>query len=300
MRAYLTEFFETFDYPAEARTVLTAAYDRMIADKPCSDRFFSLIEAYEKNICLDYGAAIGEAAEISRASGVDPYTGQLLLFVCFSRHLRECYRERGLDDTIWKNSMLDLRYKAVECHLVYGVWGTFVAWWFDRFFNMTRFALGRLQFEIVPFGHEIEKNGVHLTPQSPVINVHIPRTGTPLVHESVTEAYAQAARFFAPQLGTAPTVFLCNTWLFFDKHREMLPPTSNILRFMDDYVIVQAGEYEDYSQLWRLFDCNYTGDPDALPSDTTLRRAYIARIKRGERTGWGTGIMIYQNNANTQ
>ena len=300
MRAYLTEFFDMFDYPFVAKATLESAYERMVADHDCSDRFASLITAYEKDICMDYGAAIGEAAEISRAAGVEVYTGQLVLLICFSRHLRECYREAGIDDAIWKESMLDLRYKTVECQLVYGVWGTFVAGWFDRFFNMTRFALGRLQFEIIPFGHEIEMNGVHLTAQSPIINVHIPRTGTPLAYESVTEAYARAARFFSNKLDGAPIVFLCNTWLFFEKHREMLAPTSNIRRFMDDYVIVQTGEYEDYSQIWRLFDCNYTGDPDALPADSSLRRAYIALIRRGEKTGWGTGIMIYQNNANTQ
>ena len=213
---------------------------------------------------------------------------------CLSQRLRQRYRQQGIDDGIWQNTMLDLKYKAVECHLVEGVWGTFVAKWNEGFFNMTRFALGRLQFELKPFGYEYAKNGVVLTPDSSVINTHIPRSEQPLTQESVQESYALAADFFKERLQGAPVAFYCSSWLLFDRHREMLKPASNIRRFIEDFDIVEAGEYKDYGEVWRLFDKRYTGDPDGMPADSSLRRAYIALMKKGEKTGFGKGVFLYQ------
>ena len=76
---------------------------------------------------------------------------------------------------------------------------------------------------------------------------------------------------------------------------EMLKSDSNILAFMNDYTLVASGEYGSYGEVWRLFDKNYDGDPSHLPTDSSLRRAYVDIISRGERTGWGKGVFIYGN-----
>ena len=44
--------------------------------------------------------------------------------------------------------------------------------------------------------------------------------------------------------------------------------------------------------MWRLFDCLYTGDPDSLPGDSSLRRAYIRRIREKIPTAWSQGVFI--------
>ncbi|MBQ8356769.1 MAG: DUF5596 domain-containing protein [Clostridia bacterium] len=293
MHAYLNDFFELLDYPAQAREVFTLAYRKICASAKAAPRLAALLNRYSENKDLDYPAAIREAGELGEQAGVLPYTTHALLFICLSKRLREYYREQGIDDTIWQNSMLDLKYKAVECYLLHGVWGTFVAQWNKGFFNMTRFALGRLQFEIRPFGFTYEKNGVILTPDSPVLNTHIPRSEAPLSRESVLDAYRQAAAFFRPWLGDAPVAFFCSSWLLFEKHTEMLKPTSNIRRFIGDFDVVEAGNYEDYFETWRLFDKFYTGNPDDMPADSSLRRAYIALMKQGKSTGWGKGVFLY-------
>ena len=74
----------------------------------------------------------------------------------------------------------------------------------------------------------------------------------------------------------------------------MLSETSNIRYFISDYELMSHGEYKDYSETWRLFDTMYSGDIECLPADTSLRRAYVKLIKRGEHTGWGKGIFIYK------
>lgn len=294
MKAYLTAFFELFDYPAEARQALFAAYGQIGASADAAPRFTALLEAYDKSMDLDYAVLIEEMTALCGKAGVLPYTGHSLLFICFSRRLRERYREQGIGDDIWRATVCDLKYKMIECHLIHGVWGTFVAKWNDGFFNMTRFALGRLQFEIRPFGYTYEKDGVRLTPTSPVLNTHIPRSELPLTHESVQEAFRLAADFLGERLQGAPVAFFCSSWLLFHKHREMLKPTSNIYRFMENFDVVDRGEYKDYTEVWRLFDKYYAGDPDGMPADSSLRRAYIDLMKRGEKTGWGKGVLLYR------
>ena len=74
----------------------------------------------------------------------------------------------------------------------------------------------------------------------------------------------------------------------------MLSEGANLRHFICDYDLISCGEYKDYSEVWRLFDTMYDGNPDKLPCDTSLRRAYVDIIRRGERTGWGRGIFIYK------
>jgi len=234
--------------------------------------------------------------EISEAVGVHEYTGALLLLICYSRQLKEYYKAAGLSEEIYKATMLDLKYKLMECRCVKNVWGTFVAPWLAGYFNLSRFAFGKLQFEIYTFKDEYHKNGLSLTPGSKVINVHIPRTGGRLDTESRKKSYAMAAEFFASRYGMDPIVFYCNSWLLFPKHREIMKEGSNLLSFIRDYDIYKSGEYEDYEQIWRLFDMDYTPDHSQLPADTSLRRAYIKMMDAGEKTGWGKGIYLYKPN----
>ena len=45
----------------------------------------------------------------------------------------------------------------------------------------------------------------------------------------------------------------------------------------------------------KIFDKNYDGDITHLPSDSSLRRAYVELIKQGEKTGWGKGLFKYNS-----
>ena len=291
MRKYLEEFMRECCYKEEDISDLLAAYDELHAS--CYDELSSLVSEYNDGYNIDYESALLRMKALSEKTKIHEYTGALLLFLCYTKRLRAYYNEAGIDDEIFLSSVLDLRYKLDECKCVYGIKGSFVAKWFSGFFDLTRFALGRLQFEIVDLGRKYEKGGVKLEPDSKVINVHIPRTGTRLDRESTLESYRLAKDFFAPKLGDTP-VFVCSSWLLFPRHREMLKSDSNILAFMNDYDLVSSGEYANYNEVWRLFDTMYDGAVSHLPDDTSLRRAYVDLITRGEKTGWGRGIFVYK------
>jgi hypothetical protein len=176
---------------------------------------------------------------------------------------------------------------------VHGIWGTFVPAWYRGFFKLNLFGFEKLQFEVISFRREYQKNGVVLTPESKVLNTHIPRTGTKLDPESLRASYRKGAAFFRKHFGMDTPVFVCNSWFLFPKNREVLSPSSNLLRFMSDFEIAEWGEYQDYEQVWRLFDKNYESDVDKLPQDTSLRKAYADWIRLGKKTGWGYGVKVY-------
>jgi hypothetical protein len=212
-----------------------------------------------------------------------------------AQKLRSRYAERGFSEHLFYNSMMDLRYKLEECRLVYGVVGSFVCKWFRRFFDLSRFALGRLQFETVETKENYILFGKTVLAGSPAINVHIPRTGTRLDRDEVLASYCLAEDFFNPLFSDGPILFTCNSWLLDPWNETVLKPESNLARFAKDFIIVKSGLYENYDEAWRLFDCKFNGDVTELPQDSSLRRAYARRIGNGEKMGWGIGLFLFQN-----
>jgi hypothetical protein len=236
---------------------------------------------------------LADAVELGETLSIHAYTISLLLFLCLSKALYQRYQKNGMDECIYYHSMEDLGYKLEECRLVYGINGSFVASWFSGFFAMTRFALGRLQFELIPTAEAFTVGGKKIPAGSNAINVHIPRTGTRLVHKQVVEAYRLAAEYFRDAFDDGQVVFICKSWLLDPWNQTVLKPGSNLAQFCEDYEIVKTGKYDDYRELWRLFDCQYTGDATKLPQDSSLRRAYAERVARGEPTGWGWGMFLF-------
>ena len=290
MRSYLQQFFKDFAYPPDDAATLLAAYDKLVANEQAKAAFFEAISTYQANIDCDYGTLTAGSKKAARAADVHNHTTDLLLYICLSKHLRTQYRARGIDDAIWYDSMLDLRYKLEECKLVRGVCGMFVAFWMPGWFKMTRFALGRLQFEVVDFGREYQKDGTLLTKESKVLNMHIPRSGKPLSKDAYEDSFARAKAFFAEQFPVGRVPFVCHSWLLYPCINEFVSEKSNVRRFMEEFEIL-SWDHSDGESLWCLFD-TAERNPARLPTDTSLRRAFVERLQSGGRVGWGYGILF--------
>ena len=126
-----------------------------------------------------------------------------------------------------------------------------------------------------------------------VLNVHIPRTGTPLNHDAVIASYREATAFFADYFQGEPPLIVCNSWLLNPQHDALLKPDSNIVLFANDYTIVDVQTFDDYSWLWRVFEQPFDGDVDSLPTDTSLRRAYAELLKHGRKLKRAYGVIDY-------
>lgn len=92
------------------------------------------------------------------------------------------------------------------------------------FFEMTRFALGRLQFELMDFPESYEKTG-HVRPEgmTKVINMHIPSCG-PLKKEGCEASFRQAAAFFADAFPGEKIAFFCESWLLYPAPSRIFKP----------------------------------------------------------------------------
>ena len=289
----ISELMQRLEFPEDAQKVILSSVDKLLSDSSSYVKFSEIVAQYGKTVDCDYTKMLEETKVLCERHNIHEFTSNMILLLALGEKLRERYAERSIDEDIYYNSMADLRYKLEECRLVRKEVGTFVPGWYKGFFNLTRFALGRLQFEIVTLREECEVNGVHLPSGTKAINIHIPRTGTRLYHDTVEESYRLAAEFFADEFKDQPTVFTCHSWMLYPWNAEALYKGSNMVDFYSDFTIISHGDYDSYNEVWRLFDCLYEGDPNKLPADSTLRRAYVERMKEGKPLGWGHGVFVY-------
>ena len=291
MRDYLIRFFADFEYDKDDAEYFIGVYDKICENGEASELMSCAVSAYVADMHLNYETEIlGRAKKIAEITGIHTYTTELLVYILLTKRLRELYADRNIDPEIYKNSVLDLKWKLEECKTVKGIRGSFVAWWFSGFFCLERFALGRLQFEIVTSPYDYDKNGIKVQKGvSRVLNVHIPRTGTPMDKESCDRSYAWAREFYKEELGEN-CVFVCHSWLLLPENKDILPAHTNTVRFMSEYDIVDWA-YNEGDSLWRLFDTEER-DLDKLPTNGSLRRAYVEHLRKGGRVGWGAGVKI--------
>lgn len=293
-RQTLTAFTSEFGYPAEAQTALLETYEKIVSDPCRTQTLMELFVAYEEDCKMSFSRVLTTCKQLAEATKANVYTVNLVVLILLSEPAKKHYKAQGLGLQTWKDNFADLGYKLHECRLVKGSWGTFVPDWFFRFYDVSRFAFGKLQFETEPFHRAYNKNGVNLSKDSVVVNVHIPRTGKRLAPQDVDEACEMASRFFQERYGLTQIVFVCHSWLLYPENKKMLSPTSNLYSFISRFDIIESEEYTNYNEVWRLFDKEYTGNIDELPADSSFRRAYIERIRKGEKTGCGYGVFVYK------
>lgn len=292
MLTYMNDFLSRYPYPAEAKDAYLTALNTCLESSRACAMFEALLKRYEDDMLTSYKALLEDMKTISEMIDIPEPVGNAILIISLTKQLKVYYAQKGFSEELFYRTMHDILYKTLECKDVRGLYGIFVPDWYMFFFHLRTFSMQRLQFQITNFGKEYTDGDVTLKPDSTIIAVHIPRTGTPMDHDLVLQDYAEAAKFFVENGYVERPVFTCSSWLLFSRHREMLSEKSNIIQFMNDFTILDERLYDDYAQVWRLFDMEYTGDVDALPADSSLRRGYIDLIRKGEKTGTAVGIFI--------
>lgn len=163
--------------------------------------------------------------------------------------------------------------------------------WGAYFMRCHLVRLGRLQYEcgLKHFGKYDER----FEGEPIYIYIHIPSADNGLqadeVDESVRMAVERLEQYF-PQVRGKQVVFCTHTWLLSPELREILKPTSNIIKFQDRFNIT---EFDETVGPFLSFGFNVTPGPDVdyttLPEDTHLRREIKSRLVKGEKlhAGWG-------------
>lgn len=291
---FLLGFMKKYSYPDDAVKTLTEAFDIMGTDENYP-RFCELIARYENGEDPNEYKALNEAESLY-AGKVHRYTVHLLLLIFFSPRLKEILREKGLPEKVIDDTPEDLKWKMLECHNVHNVWGTFVGWWLLIAYKGGRYTFGRLQFEEAVSYVDYNKNGVSVKKDGLVIKVHIPSAG-PLIPEDCVKAFDDAARYFKKDFSDGKVVFMCFSWLLYDKNSEFIPEHSNIHKFARLFDVVENREDPTYEDFWRIFYVpEYTGSLDGLPKETSLQKGVYSWLSKGNMLGFGTGFRVVDIN----
>ena len=277
---------QKLDFPIAAQKELLSALELLLQEP----EFLNIVNRY-RDSSYNFDQMLDDTKLLAESKNVFVYTAHMLLLLCMLPTLQLKYEQKGIDINIFYDTMRDLNYKLEECRLVHNKCGTFVAKWYKGFFEMRIFSMGRLQFEINHTWFDCEVNGIKIPKGTKVLSVHIPRSGIRLDHNLVIDSYNKATEFFKEEF-EGNTIFICNSWLLYPWNRTIFKDNSNLALFYDDFTIVETGEYSNYNETWRLFDCLYDDNIDKLPYDTTLRKAYVDRMKSGLPLGYATGVII--------
>lgn len=292
MKKHYYSVLEQLSLPPEGEAALRDAYARTEAAYP---------DLLEKAVTVYYDTDF--AAEplyemlypVAEELGITESAMNFALIACSSKRLLSTYRERGYDEAMFTDFLRDVACKIGENYRWHGVWGLpKITYWYPLFLGLRLFALGRLQYEIYQRPNEdrpITVGGHTVQPEDKVYFIHIPGLG-PLTKELRMDSYRRAYTFFKDDFKDKPCVFYCTSWMLYERNREFMSPTSNIIAFMNDFKIVKSFEVP-VQKYWWVFDRPYEGDASVLPRDTSLRRRMAEWLESGGVPGGGDGYFLF-------
>lgn len=292
MGSFSCMLMKRLQFPHDAADFFINLEDKINNSKVLAE-FDKLVEAFMSQ-ALKFEDIAPWLKNQAEQLNVHHFSLDMYFFIKCAPILLELYRKNNIDEGLFWDTIADLKYKAMECMNVYEIWGTFVSSWFPPFFNLTRFALGRFQYEQLPFPYERYEKGNNIILKNDVVyNMHIPSSGVPLSKEIRLDSYKRAYSFYQNNLQGRPMFIVCNSWLLYPKHRDFLPPDSNILDFMGDFDIIHSEEFLEFDNAWRIFGKHGTLPPNQWPQETSLQKAYKKRILEGKKVGNGYGIIVF-------
>ncbi|NBD25328.1 acyltransferase domain-containing protein [Paenibacillus glycinis] len=148
-------------------------------------------------------------------------------------------------------------------------------------------AAGRL-----PIRLDADEWELALEKGDPVLNVHVPE-GDRLSPEACRDSYANALRFTAAHYPDKPfRAFVCQSWLLAPQFRELLPASSNIVRFQRDYRLLPNSSDESQT-LERVFGYGTRlAVVPAAQAHTSLQRIVRDHLAGGGRIHNGGGFRL--------
>lgn len=291
---FYTEMMERTGFPQEAKEFLTDAAQTV--ENQTQDEFDSAVEFFAAQ---DFSTEQTQPLvdEIAGQSGLSPYTVWMLLLMEAARPQLMLLREQGEDEQYYWDTFADLRYKALECKEIHGVWGTFVAFWYPIFFTGDIVKLGRLEFETYKYhGEPTTVAGVSIAPSDFVLNIHIPSSGEPFTRAARMGSYRKAYEYFAQQRNGKPLVCVCHSWLLNPEYAAVLPETSNFADFQRDFAGITYEAEDSFEDAWRLFGHDHDKPTAELPERTSMQRAFKKFFLEGGKPGCGRGILVFDGN----
>ena len=290
----LAYYCERLNFPADAAEMMIRLL-RIIEEAPFLAPYFQRLgkELFSEKK-LDYKHLDAYMAYLSDSLSQPVESMSLLFLLSGLPALRSEYRQRGISEAVFWNSIEDLRSKALECKEMRGIWGTFVSSWFEGLFLFQRFGMGRFQYSIKTMeANYTLPSGLIIPEGAPKLACHIPSNGLSLTDEVRFASYRKAYEFFQAQRIDGLLVISCGSWLMDPENKKYLPADSNIPRFLSDFDLISVSEEEGFRDGWRIFGHSWGVPYVQLPEDTALQRAYKQRLPSAGKTARGLGMLVF-------
>ena len=280
---------------AAAGTDSSALNDRQMTEfTGCSVK--AIIDLLVDN---DAAAKTGSQCDHDRIIGILGCSGIGLTESCAVGIVPEKDRNiKGFSEDFWISNLRDFIIWEKVYERKNGKPGISENVWITYSLTQKIFRIGRLQFELIQMPYdECIIGATHILKGQPVINIHIPEDG-PFTRKMRYESYSDAYSFYQKMLNLNDDYipFLCDSWLLFSEHKNMLPESSNIRDFFHDFKIIRDVETPGrLNNLWRVFGFLSQGysDYQNLPENTTLQRGYKKQLIQNNSTGSGVGVFLY-------
>ena len=173
---------------------------------------------------------------------------------------------------------------------IYGIDQNVYRRWQRYALDGTLFRLGRLEFQLVDIDYDIDVEGLRVPAGTTVLSVHIPRY-LPLDEGACEKSYTWAREFFREIYGMEKCVFICGSWLLHPWMQEVLPESSAIIRFQKKFKLYWVEQNVAAAVGWIFPNCK-DKDISQYPTDTSLRRAAVQRIREGGTIGVAHGVRL--------
>jgi hypothetical protein len=210
----------------------------------------------------------------------------LKAFLLFTPTVVEWHRARGIPEVVTRDTLADVGRHVAISRRVTGEFSLQTWRWLTHHFTARIFALGRLQYALER--SKVACPGVFAEGDW-VLALHIPESGS-LTPDVVDGSLGEASRFFAEHFPDKPvTVATCHSWLLDPYLIERMPEHTNVGAFIRRFTPLGLATDAPAEALYFVFRTRDLARVGELPRDTSLQRAVLERVDRGEtwQLAWG-------------
>ena len=201
--------------------------------------------------------------------------------------IREQYARLGIPESIYWDTVKDIRIWAEDYREKTGCHGVLKRGWLSNIPQMRIFRIGRVQYIPEPLEYDVVIGDKKYPKGMEVLGMHIP-AGEPLDATAVQESLTSVKAFYETYFGKEYTVVLCRSWLLAPELRELLKPTSGIIGFQNLFTVYKAVPH--IQAIERVFG-EVQEDAANYPETTSLQRSLKAYLLAGKQTTMGCGII---------
>lgn len=196
---------------------------------------------------------------------------------------------KGIPESILIDTLQEIRRHSQNYYKYNKKIGLNQIKWAGTVLSGRLYCLGRLEFEMKTTKKAWEKGGI--SPGDPVIGLHIPHTGGSMSDGEVEKSLNLAKEFFPKYFPDFDyKYYMCQSWLLDPTLRQLLPPESNIVKFLNRFDITET--HESTSGLGIIFGSGTTYENVLKKSpQTSLQKAAYDHIKNGGKLLDGFGFM---------